>query len=183
MSAYKFRDPDGLYFVTLTVVEWIDVFTRKDYVDQILESLRFCQQRKGLIVHAWCIMSNHIHLIISRTEGGDSLSNILRDFKKYTSSQIVKTIENSARESRKNWILWIFKAAGKKNSNNSRFQFWLQDNHAIQLETNRFIDQKLDYLHRNPVVAGFVDEPEHWNYSSAKDYSGRKGLLEVAIIT
>ncbi len=81
---YKFNDPDGIYFVTLTIVFWIDLFTRRDYKDMIIESLKFCQCTKGLKIHAWCIMSSHIHLIISRS-GQTSLSEILRDFKKYTS--------------------------------------------------------------------------------------------------
>ena len=84
MSAYKFDDPDGLYFVTFTVVAWVDVFTREDYVKIILDSLKFCQEEKKLIIHAWVIMSNHLHLIISRSPDGASFSDIVRDFKKYT---------------------------------------------------------------------------------------------------
>ena len=86
MSAYKFNDPDGIYFVTVTVVEWVDVFTREEYKNIILDSLRFCQTEKGLEVYAWVIMSNHLHLIISSTVDGQKLSDIVRDFKKFTSS-------------------------------------------------------------------------------------------------
>jgi len=133
MSAYKFNDDRGLYFVTFTVVEWIDVFTRKDYVSIILDSLKHCQKEKGLIIYAWVIMSNHLHLIISRKESGADLSAIVRDFKKYTSTQIIKAIENNPKESRRNWMLWIFKSAGKKNKNNKFYQFWKQDSHTEQL--------------------------------------------------
>ena len=90
MSAYKFNDDRGLYFVTFTVIEWIDVFTRKDYVSITLDSLKHCLKEKGLIIYAWVIMSNHLHLIISRKESGDDLSAIVRDIKKYTSCQIIK---------------------------------------------------------------------------------------------
>ena len=79
-------------------------------------------------------------------------------------------------------MLWIFKQAGKENPNNKNFQFWQQDNHPEELITNEFIDQKLNYLHLNPVQAGFVSEPEHYRYSSAVDYAGGKGLLKIALI-
>jgi hypothetical protein len=110
------------------------------------------------------------------------LSGIVRDFKKFTSSTIVKAISENRIESRKNWMLWIFKKAGEKNSNNKNFQFWRQDNHPEELISNKFKDQKLDYIHNNPVEAGFVDNPEDYRYSSARDYTGGKGILEVAFL-
>ncbi len=64
-SKYKFNDPEGLYFVTYSVIEWIDVFSRLVYKDIIVESLKYAQKNKGLIIHAWVIMTNHIHLIAS----------------------------------------------------------------------------------------------------------------------
>ncbi len=182
MSAYKFTDPDGLYFVTFTVIEWVDVFTRSQCVNIVLDSLRFCQSEKGLRIHAWVIMSNHMHLIISRKQGASTLSEIIRDFKKYTSSQIIKWIEDNSKESRRNWMLWLFRSAGKRNPNNTRYQFWIQDNHAEHLETNKFIDQKLNYIHDNPVVSGLVDEAQAYQYSSARDYAGISGLLELSMI-
>lgn len=102
-SGYKIRNQNGIYFVTFAVVEWVDVFTRKMYADMVVESLRFCQCEKGLRIHAWCIMSNHIHLIISAEE--NSLSDILRDFKKFTSRKVIKAIEENLLESRRNWML------------------------------------------------------------------------------
>ncbi|MGL1889324.1 MAG: transposase [Reichenbachiella sp.] len=179
MSAYKFNDPEGMYFVTFTVVEWLDVFTRDDYRQIVLKSLRHCQQEKGLIIHAWVVMSNHMHLIISRKLEGEQLSGIVRDFKKYTSKSIIKSIEENNLESRRNWLLWIFKSAGAKNNNNTNYQFWRQDNHAEQLVSNKFMDQKLNYIHMNPVVSRLVEEPEHYLYSSARDYTGLKGLLQI----
>ena len=182
MSAYKFNDPLGMYFVTFTVVEWVDVFTRDDYRLILVDSLKHCQTEKGLIIHAWVLMSNHLHLIISRKEDGESLSDIVRDFKKFTSSKIIKSIRENTGESRKNWMLWIFESAGRKNSNNKNYQFWRQDNHAEQLVSNKFMDQKLRYIHNNPVEARLTDEPEHYLYSCAKCYAGQKGSLEISII-
>jgi putative transposase len=87
---YQIRT-DGIYFLTFTVVDWIDVFTRPELVNVVIDSLRHCQKEKGLDIYAWCIMSSHVHLIASAGVNGD-LSNIMRDMKKFTSKQIVKTI-------------------------------------------------------------------------------------------
>lgn len=179
--AYKFSDQDGVYFVTFAVVNWIDVFTRKEYRDIVVDSLNFCKKEKGLIIFAWCLMSNHIHLII-QSEQGKSLSDILRDFKKFTAKTILKAISGNKYESRKEWMMPIFRATGESNSNNEIFQFWRQDNHPMILFTPRFIGQKLFYLHNNPVKAGIVDEPEEYIYSSARNYTGKSGLIDVDIL-
>lgn len=180
-SKYKFLNPDGLYFITYTVVEWVDVFTRSVYKDIVVESLKYAQESKGLILHAWVIMSNHIHLIASAGDGFN-LSEIMRDHKKYTSKRVIKEIQDNPDESRKNWMMWLFASHGKKNPNNKEFQFWQQENHPVELDTNEMIDQRLDYLHNNPVKAGIVKEPEHYKYSSAIDYTDGKGLLRVDLI-
>ena len=180
-GGYKFRNPEGIYFVTFAVVEWVDVFTRSVYSDIVVESLDFCINEKGLRLHAWCIMSNHIHLIISAEEGF-KLSDILRDLKKYTSVRILKTLEENTKESRRNWMLWIFRAAGEKNSKNTHYQFWQNNNHPKELNTNELMDQKLEYIHQNPVKAGLVNSAEAWVYSSARDYAGETGLLPLVFI-
>lgn len=181
--ARRIQNPESLYFVTFAVVQWVDVFTRMVYVDILLESIRYCQKEKGLRVHAWCIMSNHVHLMIS-TEFGHHPSDALRDLKKFTSKKIVAAIADKEQpESRRGWMLWIFKQAGEANSKNKDYQFWQQGNHPIELISNKFIDQKLLYIHMNPVKAGLVDEPWEYRYSSARDYmNNQKGLLEVELI-
>ena len=181
-DGYKIRDQYAVHFITFAVVEWVDVFTRKTYVDILLESLRYCIANKGLKIHAWCIMSNHVHLIASATDG--NLSDVLRDFKKFTSKSIIEAIETGKDESRKNWMLWIFKKAGEKNSRNSSYQFWRQDNHAIYLDTVPFTLDKLNYLHNNPVKAGIVEKAEDYLLSSARDYHyGKGGLLPIEHLT
>lgn len=177
-AGYQIRNQTGIYFITFAVVEWVDVFTRKEYANLVVESLRYCQKEKGLIIYGWCLLSNHLHLIIS-TQEGVALSDILWDFKKFTSSAILKAIENNAQESRRNWMLWLFRAAGEKNRKNTKYQFWRQDNHPLELITSTFKDEKLRYLHYNPVEAGLVAKPEHYLYSSAIDYAGGKGLIPV----
>ena len=106
-EGYKIRDQQGIHFITFATVQWVDVFTRQCYVETVLQSLRYCIEHKGLVLNAWCIMSNHIHLIASAKNG--DLSDVLRDFKKFTSGAITRQIEENKEESRRNWILWIFK--------------------------------------------------------------------------
>jgi putative transposase len=180
---YIFHEQDQLYFVSFATVQWIDVFVRRIYCDIMVDSLKFCIENKGLELYAWCIMSSHVHLIISTAENGD-LSAIMRDMKRHTSKTILKAIEENVQESRKEWMLWLFKRAGKYNSNNEKYQFWQQHNHPIQLSTQKMIDQRLDYLHNNPVESGAVNYPPDYLYSSAKDYYlDEKGLLPVILLS
>lgn len=176
---YSMRNPEGIYFVTFSVVFWLDVFVRHNYKSLFVQSLNYCIEKKGLRVHAWCLMSSHIHLIISAAEPEKvNLSDILRDLKKFTSSQIIREIETS-NESRKEWLLDKFRYAASQNSRNTNYQFWQQENHAEELLSNKFIDQKLNYIHKNPVKEGWVEEAFHYLYSSARDYSGSKGLVPI----
>lgn len=177
---YIIADSTRLHFVSFATVNWIDVFVRRIYSDIMVESLQYCIDNKGLELHAWCIMSSHVHLIISSE--ADNLSDILRDLKRHTSRTILKAIEENGQESRREWMLWMFARAGKRNSNNEQYQFWQQNNHPIQLSTNEMIEQRLNYLHDNPVVSGFVTKPEEYYYSSAYDYSGHKGLLPLVML-
>jgi len=176
---YKFNDSAGIYFCTCTIVNWIDLFIRKELKHIIINSLIYCQKEKGLLIHAWCLMSNHLHLIISSET--TNLSDILRDFKKYTAKEIIKEIQNS-NESRKEWILELFSKAGENINRIQNYKIWQDGNQPKQLLTYEFTKQKLDYIHFNPVEAELVEEPEDYLYSSARDYAGRKGLIKVDII-
>lgn len=124
---YTITDNEQFYFVTFTVVDWIDVFTREEYRNVFIDSVRYCQAEKGLILGAWCIMTNHIHMILG-TNGANELQDIIRDMKSFTSRHIRKYMENNPFESRKQWILEILKKAGTNKSNNKDYQFWQQNN-------------------------------------------------------
>jgi putative transposase len=172
---YKFRDCDKLYFVTFTIVNWIDLFIRNEYKDIVINSIRFCQQYKDLEVYGWCMMTSHIHLIVGTK--GNHLSNIIRDLKRHSSEMLHQAISANSKESRREWLLWMMERAGKKH--NEKFQLWQAECHPVELTTPEMTQQKLGYLHNNPVEAGFVVKPEDWLYSSAIDYYGGKGLLEI----
>jgi putative transposase len=180
-AGYQIRNQAGIYFVTFAVVEWVDVFTRKEYAYLVVESLKFCQKEKKLTGYGWCLMSNHLHLIVAAEEG-KALADILRDFKRFTSKAITAAIENNAQESRRNWMLWIFRSAGQRNSKNEKYQFWQQNNHPVELISNAFKEEKVYYIHRNPVEAGWVGQSEHYLFSSAIDYAGGKGLVPIIFL-
>ena len=126
-------------------------------------------------------MSNHLHMIIS-SKDGIILASIMRDFKKFTSKKIISLIKNDGIESRRNWILDRFELAGKKLNRIKNYKVWKDGNHPEELYSNKFIQQKLNYIHNNPVTAEIVDEPEHYLYSSARDYIGEKGLIDIILI-
>ncbi|MBK7855243.1 MAG: transposase [Bacteroidetes bacterium] len=165
--------PGGLYFVTMTVVGWIDVFTRAQYCDEIVSSFNYCIEKKDLRVFAFVIMPSHIHFI-AKVENYGNLSDVLRDFKSFTAKRIIQLIEESDKESRKEWLLYMFEFFGKKQVQNKKYQFWQQNNHAFDLFSNKFIDQKVDYIHNNPVEARIVQEPYQYIYSSANEFTDLK---------
>ena len=157
-------------------------FYQEIYCDTLLDSIRSCQNNKGLLLHCWCLMSNHIHLIASARN--HDLNDVLRDFKKFTSKTLITAIAKNPQESRKNWMLDIFRREAEKNSRNKEYQFWKQDNHPEELYSPSFVYQKINYTHNNPVEARIVDHPWEYRYSSASDYHfARKcGLLELSFL-
>lgn len=169
------------YFLTMTVVNWIDIFTRPVYKHIIVDALQYNQQNKGLIIFAWCLMSNHLH-IIAEAEEGHNLSDILRDFKKFTSKAIVKEIKENPGESRKKWMLKEFKLAGKENPKIKNYKFWQDGNEAKEIHSTPFMEQKLEYIHENPVKAEIVEYAQDYLYSSARNYVDEPGLLDVVLV-
>ena len=178
-EGYIIRDQEKIHFITATVIDWIDVFTRKSYKDVIIECLAFCIKNKGMLLYGYVIMSNHIHLIIQSKDG--KLSDLIRDFKKFTAKSILEKIQNES-ESRREWMLERFKKATETHSRNSNFQFWQYGNHAEEIYSHKFMWSKLDYIHLNPVRAGIVEKASHYLYSSANNYVNNEGVIEVEIV-
>jgi REP element-mobilizing transposase RayT len=174
---YKFHDSQGLYFVSFAVVNWIDVFTRNEYKEILLNAIRFAMEQKSMRVFAWCIMTNHVHLIFDVSEPNKP-ELVLGDIKRYSSRKLTEAIENNPQESRKEWMLSQFKAAGGHSSNTTKYQFWRHDNKPIALWSEAVIIQKVNYIHNNPVEQGLVYQAKDYIYSSATDYAGNPGLLK-----
>ncbi len=132
-------------------------------------------------IYSWCIMPNHIHLVF-RSVIAIKPENLLGDFKRFTNRKIIQAIIDNPKESRKEWMLEQFKKAAVKSSNVYDYQFWSHDNKPIELWSNKVITEKINYIHNNPVAAGLVYRPQDYDYSSAKDDYGEKGLLNNIIV-
>ena len=179
-TGYKIKDQEGVYYFMLQVVHWADVFTRQIYRDIVIDGFRYCKDNKGLDIFAFVIMSNHIHLLTKSYRG--ELSDTVRDFKRHTSKKIVEQIL-VGRESRREWLLSIFEPAAKQHKRNNKYQFWTHENHPEHIYSNKFIAQKIIYIHENPVRGGIVESPEEYIYSSAKAYAGEDCILDVTVLT
>jgi REP element-mobilizing transposase RayT len=175
-EGYKVRDQAATHFLTFTIMGWIDIFSRQRYRDLILDSFQFCRKNKGLLNGGFVIMSNHIHVIW--TASNQNLSDIIRDFKTYTSKAITASIQDEP-ESRQDWLLYMFRYFANGTNSNENFKVWTNNNHPEEITSDKFLKSKLNYIHQNPVRAGLVAEPSDYLYSSAANYAGKKGLIEI----
>ncbi|QNS15560.1 REP-associated tyrosine transposase [Mannheimia bovis] len=176
---YKMRNSDGAYFVSFATVYWIDVFIREIYFQAIIQSLAFCHKEKGMQIYGYCIMPSHIHLLFQAKN--QNPTEVLRDFKKFTANQLITLIRENQQESRREWLLWMFSRAAAKRGNVQKYQFWQHHNQPIEIYSQKFFDEKLNYIHQNPVISGFVSEPWEWRYSSARNYCGMSSVLDIDI--
>ena len=169
-TRYRFHEHDSPYFVTCTVVGWLPVFAFPPAAEIILASLEYLQNEKALCIHGYVIMENHIHLVISSPDPGRHL----RRFKSYTARQIIDRLT----ESRHRWTLGLLQTY-KRDYKAQLHQFWQEGSHPKQMLTMEMLQQKLEYVHNNPVQRGYVDHPKDWRYSSARNYLDRDGLIKV----
>ncbi|MBP6335333.1 MAG: transposase [Bacteroidia bacterium] len=169
------------HFLTMTIIDWVDLFTRLNHKMLIVDSLKYCCENKGLQIFAWCLMPSHLHLIAD-TDGREKLSDVVRDFKKFTSKKLILQIEREV-ESRRKWLLSQFEFAATKHPKNTDYKVWRDGNHPIEMRSERVLWQKIRYIHRNPVVDRIVEKEEEYLFSSARNYYGREPLLFVNCVT
>ncbi len=169
-SRYKITHPELPHFITLTVLHWIPVFTRPEIVSILLESLRFLS-KDGLKVYAYVVLENHCHLVVQ----SNALDRDIARYKSYTAKQMIQYLsKNNIRQ-----ILEQLAFYKKAHKNDRAYQFWQEGVHPELIQNDEIMKQKVDYIHLNPVKRGYVDKAEDWRYSSARNYSGQQGLLEV----
>ena len=169
-SRYRIVDPALPHFVTCTVLHWIPVFTRPATVEIVLESLRFLMN-DGLKVYAYVVLENHLHMVAQSND----LSRDIARFKSYTSKQLLAYLsEHNVRQ-----ILNQLAFYKKAHKDDRAYQFWQEGCHPEWIQDDEMMRQKIEYIHQNPVKRGYVDLPEHWRYSSARNYAGQSGVLEV----
>ncbi len=176
---YLISDQFAPHFLTMTIVDWIDVFSRSNQKLAIIDALKYCQENKGLTILAYVIMPNHIH-IICRADGNICLSDIIRDFKKFTSKKIIQLIQEEP-ESRREWMLEAFSNAAKHLKKDIKYKIWQSGNHAMEIQTPKFFKEKLTYIHNNPVEEMLVFSPEDYMFSSARNYADLENYLDVEV--
>jgi REP element-mobilizing transposase RayT len=177
---YKATTTDQAYFITIITVGWVDVFTRLNQKYNVINSLKYCQENKGLEIYAYCLMHSHLHLLCKSTEGF-ILSDVMRDFKKHTSKQILKTIVDEP-ESRREWMLAYFQKSCEHLKREQKYKVWQDGYHAKIIKTNWFIKQKVNYIHMNPVKDRIVSLREDYYFSSARNYADLDFPLDVILL-
>jgi REP element-mobilizing transposase RayT len=170
-SRYRFLGDDAPYFMTMTVNHWLPVFTRPETVDIVLDSWRWLQQHEDFRLHGYVILENHLHLIAR----SDDISGTIKRSKSYTARSILDHLK----ERNVRGLLDLMALFKRVHKTESTYQFWEEGSHPQRIESEAVMRQKLDYIHYNPVKRGFVDLPEHWRWSSARNYAGQPGLVEV----
>src|SRR5438067_2075836 len=171
------------YYLTFNIVDWIDIFVRPVFKQIIVESLNYFIEKKGLTVYAWCLMTNHLHLMVQANHGF-GFSSLITDLKKFTSRLILEDIDVEP-ESRGIWMLEKFQNASDSFKLLEKFQVWQSTINPIYIDLNNSssVKSQLDYIHCNPVRDRIVMLPEDYLYSSASDYAGIQGLVNVQLIT
>jgi len=169
-SRYIITAPQQPHFITMTALHWIPVFTRPETVAILLDSIQFLA-KDGLKVYAWVVLENHCHFILQ----SEALDRDIARLKSWTAKKLIQYLaEQNVRQ-----ILDQLAFYKKAHKNDRAYQFWQEGVHPELVQGDEMMEQKIDYIHHNPVKRGYVDNAEHWRYSSARDYEGKKGLLEV----
>ncbi|MDP1798852.1 MAG: transposase [Planctomycetaceae bacterium] len=170
-SRYRIYENGYPHFVTCTVIGWRPVFMRPEAVEIVLDSLRFLQKERGLLLFGYVIMENHLHMIAK----AENLSVRLQQFKSFTARAILDLLERRQAIG----LLNELRALKKPHKLDSDHQFWDEGSHPQQIDSDEMMEQKLEYIHNNPVRRGYISDPTHWRYSSAGVYARLPGLLNV----
>ncbi|MGC9315482.1 MAG: REP-associated tyrosine transposase [bacterium] len=173
-TRYKVYEKQKPHFITLTTVEWIPVFIEAKYFDILIDSFMFCRENKDLKIHAYVIMLNHLHAILS----SPSLPDLMRDFKAHTAKAIIEAIKAED----KTWLINQLRFFNRRGDKGSVHQLWQEGYHPEEIISREMFLQKAEYIHVNPVRKGLVEEPEAWRYSSAGNYVNGKGVIGIDML-
>ncbi|HGZ70621.1 MAG TPA: transposase [Nitratifractor sp.] len=170
-SRYKIYEPTHPHFLTCTILNWLPIFTRKESVQIIIDSLKYLQKEENLKLYAYVILENHLHLIAQ----SDDIAKSMRHFKSFTAKELLKLLQKE----NANTLLEQFRFYKKAHKKDREYQIWQEGYQPKLIQSDAMMIAKINYIHENPVKRGYVDEAKHWRYSSARDYEGIKGLIEV----
>lgn len=170
-TRYVFGDPGQVHFLTSTVVEWLPVFTRQDAVQILLDTWTHQQQHAGLKLYGFVVLENHLHAVAQ----ADDLPRTWADFKSFSARRIIELLERQRAEP----LLRRLRFVRKAKREDREYQFWQEGSHPQEMSSLAMLRQKVEYMHQNPVKRGYVDEPEQWRWSSARNYAGQSGIIGV----
>ena len=170
-SRYKIYEPTHPHFLTCTILNWLPIFTRKESVQIIIDSLKHLQKEENLKLYAYVILENHLHIIAQ----SDDIGKSMRLFKSFTAKALLKLLQKENAQT----LLEQFRFYKKAHKTDRTYQIWQEGYQPKLIQTDAIMIAKINYIHYNPVKRGFVDEAKHWRYSSARDYEGADGLIEV----
>jgi REP element-mobilizing transposase RayT len=173
---------DACYFITLNVVDWADLFTRLVYRKILADSLNHFVENTGLTIYAWCLMTNQLHLVI-KTKDGFGIALFERDFKKFTTPEIIKAIDHV--DLRQDWLLERFENYSKSLRKIEKYHLWQDSSSPVHIDCGRqpeLLADRISFIHEIPVRELIVESPEHYLFSSARDYTGQQGIVHVSVV-
>lgn len=170
-SRYRIFETEYPYFITNTIVAWLPVFAYPHLVDIILNSWRFLQRERHVDIFGFVVLENHLHWIARAPD----LTEQIGRFKSYTARCIIDELEKRGAKT----LLDEFAYYKLRHKSDQKHQLWQEGSHPKQIQDDEMMLQKLEYAHNNPLRRGYVDDPCHWRYSSARNYSGQKGIIDV----
>lgn len=170
-SRYSFAEHDRAHFLTCTVVEWLPVFTRQEAVQIIIDCWTHLQQHRGLKLYGYVVLENHLHVVAQ----ADELPEVWTSFKKFTARQLIELLQQRKADTLLRRMEFVYRA----RRTGCHHQFWQEGSHPQAILDSEMLRQKLRYIHENPVKRGYVDQPEDWRWSSARNYAGRDGMIDV----
>jgi len=170
-SRYKVIHEERPHFFTSTIVNWLPLFASPAIVDIIIDSWKFLQTERSIVFYAYIIMENHLHFIASGAKLGDRIAQ----FRSFTARQIIDHLVAKKASTVLNILEW----SKKDFKTDRKYQVWQEGSHPEMISSQEMMIQKIEYIHYNPVKRGYVDEPVHWRYSSARNYADLEGIIEV----
>ncbi len=170
-TRYKIFEKTHPHFLTCTIINWLPIFTRPETTQIILDSFHFLQKEKRLTLFGYVILENHLHLIAS----SDDLNKEVAAFKSFTARKIIDYLKENKMET----TLERLGFHKLKHKTDRQYQLWQEGSHPQQIQGEEMMKQKLEYIHLNPVKRGYIDDPIHWRYSSARNYAGKESLIDI----
>ncbi len=153
-----------VYYITTVIYKRLPIFKRPSFIIPLYDSLLFYRYKQNYKIYGYVIMPDHIHLLI-HPHGKATVADIMRDYKEFTSKRIIRQAEV---ENNMEWVT-AFQKAGQETGRSDN-KVWQDSYWDVEIFSTKFLRQKLNYIHNNPVRAELVASPQDYPYSSFRNY-------------